>query len=111
MSQREALKAELIAQIQHSKDAVKLLEVQGAVLNQLKERILKDIAKATPKKTVSHTNFLGLTIRKVAHDNMEILESLQSDLRVILGYEELIQQAQNGADVAKMNLEVLNSKA
>ena len=107
---REALKAELVADIQLGRDAKKLLEAQMKILGKMKDAIVAELAMAFSKKTVTTRKFLWFTIKEESRGDLEIIEALQADLRVILSYEEMLNNAQNGADVAKMNLEVLNTR-
>lgn len=106
---REALKAELVADIQLGRDAKKLLEAQVKILGKMKGGIIDELAKTVSNKTLTTRKFLWFTITEETRGNIERIEALQSDLRVILGYEEMLHNAQEGANVAKMNLEVLNT--
>lgn len=108
---RETLKAELTQVIQLGKDSKKLVEAQGTLLNKIKKGIYEELAMASAPKSSTVKKFLWFTITEETREGLEHIEALQADLRVILGYEALLNSTQSDAQVAKMNLEVLNAKS
>jgi len=107
---REALQAELVEVIQLGKNSKKLLETQKKILSKIKDKIIEELAMVSAVKEVSVTKFLWFTIRTETRSDLQRIEALQADLRVIIGYESLLEGSQNEANVAKMNLESLNSQ-
>ena len=110
MSTTESLKSDLIATIQLGHDSKRLLEAQGEVINKIKESILEELVQVTTPKQVEYTNFIGIKIKKTIRGGLERIEALQADLRVIKGYETLLEINQSDAEVARMNLEGLNAR-
>lgn len=108
---REQLKAELTAQVQKGQNSQKLLEMQGEVIAEIKKGITDEMALVSATKEVSRLKFMGITIRKETRSGLERIEALQADLRVITAYENILQMAVAGVDVAKMNLEQIDLRS
>jgi hypothetical protein len=106
---RDRLKAELIQKVQDGQNAKKLQELQGDLLGRIKEELIKELSMARSIKQTTTRKFLWFTITEETRGNLEHIEALQSDLRVILGYESLLEGVQNESGGAKQNLEVLNA--
>jgi len=110
MSTTESLKSELIAQVQLGHDAKRLLDTQGELIKKIKDSILEELALVSAPKQIEYTNFMGLTIKKEIRGGLDRIEALQADLRVILGYEALLNSSQSDAEVAILNLEALKGR-
>ena len=102
---RESLKAELSAKARMGVNAKQLQELQGDLLGQIKADILKELAMATTVKQTTVKKFLWFTITEDTVGGLQHIEQLQSDLRVVLGYEALLNSTQNEGETAKMNME------
>jgi len=108
---RESLKAELTQAIQKGRDATKLVELHKELLGKIKEGLLAELAMSTSLKQRTVKKFLWFTWHEETRGGLEHIESLQADLRVVLGYESLLEGTQIDAESAKINLESLNNQA
>ncbi len=106
----ESLKSDLIAQVQLGRDAQRLIETQSVLIGKIKESIFEELALISTPKQVEYTSFFGLKIRKEIRGGLERVEALQSDLRVINGYQALLNNTLSDAEVARLNLEGLNAR-
>lgn len=107
----EQLKRELSESVQGGVNSKLLKEAHGDILNRIKDGILKELALASTVKQTTVKSFLWFTSKEETVGGLQHIESLQSDLRVILGYESLLEAMQSEAEGAKANLETLNARS
>ena len=98
----ESFKRELAESAAKGRDAARLLDVQADIIKDMKIAIADEIANTSVRK--------GKTGSSITLSGLEVLEDLRAEMRVVSDYEDALRFAINNGEMAKANLEDLNSR-
>jgi hypothetical protein len=106
----ESLKSELSQALSKGSNSQQLLDLQKEIISDMKIAIANEIALVSVKKSHTVAKLFGLSFVSMTETGAEQLESLKADLRVVVGYEKLLEQFISQGEMAKASLQELESR-